>query len=516
MTAAGAPPRPPGLPSARRAAGPSRLPRGRSATALDPEAAVRASQDLRFRRSITLLALTLVLPGSAQLVRGRRRVGQVVLALAGIAVLTVGAVLLVGGPGAVVGVAVRPGMLTVVRIGTLLVAGGWALLLVDAWRLGEPPRMRRGQRLAMTATALGMVVVVATPLALLSHYARLQDDLVSALFPSGEAAAASDGRLNVLLLGGDAAEGRPGLRTDSMNLVSVDVATGRAVIVGMPRNIEDARFPAGTPLARAFPAGFHGEGAKSDWLLNAVYSYATEHPELVPGAADPGAEGVKEAVAGTLGLHVHYYVLVNLGGFKQVVDALGGIALTVEEDVPYGRSGGVIAAGAQKLNGREALWYARSRTGSSDYVRMHRQRCVLGALLHEANPSNVLRRFGALADSAKGVITTDVPQAALPQLVDLAVKARGLGVESLQMSPPLVYPGSPDLAVMHQAVLDVFAGRKVANPPAPVATTKRTAAAGAPAAAGDGIAVATATPAPVGDVRAAGGASSVEAACSYR
>ena len=243
----------------------------------------------------------------------------------------------------------------------------------------------------------------------------------------------------------------------------------------------------------------------SDYLLNAVYGYGTTHPGLVPGARDPGAEAIKEAVAGSLGVRVHYYMLVNLAGFKKVIDALGGITLRVEERIPYGLQGKVLQPGLRRLQGSEALWYARSRTGSSDYVRMHRQRCVLGALLHEVRPTNVLRRFGALADSAQGVLSTDMPQAALPELVALGIKARDLPVRSLQLSPPLVMPSKPDFTAIGRAV-----DTALARPAARSSSSAVAAPAPSPAATG-----AVPSGSALGDVRGVGGASDISSTCSY-
>jgi hypothetical protein len=79
---------------------------------------------------------------------------------------------------------------------------------------------------------------------------------------------------------------------------------------------------------------------------------------------------------------------------------------------------------------------------------MSRQRCVLGAILHEADPSTVLRNFTALAQASTSVITTDIPQAELPELVDLAWRAKDLPVTSLQLVPPLIEPADPDLGVI--------------------------------------------------------------------
>ncbi|MFD2350645.1 hypothetical protein ACFSTC_16920 [Nonomuraea ferruginea] len=62
--------------------------------------------------------------------------------------------------------------------------------------------------------------------------------------------------MNILLLGGDADDHRPGVRTDSMHLASVDVKTGNTVLFSLPRNLENVRFKPGTPMAERFPDGF--------------------------------------------------------------------------------------------------------------------------------------------------------------------------------------------------------------------------------------------------------------------
>jgi hypothetical protein len=79
---------------------------------------------------------------------------------------------------------------------------------------------------------------------------------------------------------------------------------------------------------------------------------------------------------------------------------------------------------------------------------------VLGAILHEADPSTVLRNFTALAEASTSVITTDIPQAELPELIDMAWRAKDLPVTSLQLVPPLIEPADPDLGVIAEQ-LDV-------------------------------------------------------------
>ena len=107
---------------------------------------------------------------------------------------------------------------------------------------------------------------------------------------------------------------------------------------------------------------------------------------------------MKQAVAGTLGVPVDYYVLVNLEGFKEIVDAMGGVTVNVNEPIAID---GDTDAGIppvdylepgpdQRLDGFQALWFARGRWGSDDYQRMLRQRCMVDAIIAEANPLNLL------------------------------------------------------------------------------------------------------------------------------
>ncbi len=420
----------------------------------------------RFRRALRLVGLTVVAPGSAQVIAGNRRLGQAVLA-AWIGLIVGSAVVLWLVPlDELAGLAVRPWVLRALKLFLVGALIGWIALLLDAWRLSYPPALTRRHRLVLTGTTLLLSLVVAAPPVMAARYASAAHEAVTALFPSGEAAAASDGRLNVLLLGADAGKGRVGVRPDSITVVSVDVRTGAPLLVSVPRNLQNARFTEGSAAAARFPDGFSGEGELSEWLLNATWTYGEANPDLFRGSDEPGVTAVKQAVEGTLGLPIQYVVVVDLSGFRDLVDALGGVTIRVTEPLPIGESGQVLAPGLRKLDGYQALWYARSRSGSSDYARMSRQRCVLGAILREADPATVLSNFTELAAASTSIITTDIPQAELPELVDLAWRAKDRPVTSLQLVPPLITPADPDLEVISdeleramEASVDAAAGR---------------------------------------------------------
>jgi LCP family protein required for cell wall assembly len=173
-----------------------------------------------------------------------------------------------------------------------------------------------------------------------------------------------------------------------MTVASVD-ADGRTVLIGLPRNMERVRSPSSSPL-HGVPKGFYCKDRSC--MLNAVYTYATNHRNLYPGVKNPGAQATKEAIEGATGLEINYWVVVDLKGFEALVDAVGGITMDVYRRVPIGgghaKLYGYVEAGRNRhLDGREALWFARSRSDSSDYDRMVRQKCVMNAMLNQLDRS---------------------------------------------------------------------------------------------------------------------------------
>jgi polyisoprenyl-teichoic acid--peptidoglycan teichoic acid transferase len=245
---------------------------------------------------------------------------------------------------------------------------------------------------------------------------------------------ASKPRLNLLILGGDAAENRTGVRTDSIMVASVDTHTGRTLLISLPRNLNKAPFRDGTPMDEAFPDGFQCQ-PEINCYLNSVFQYGEQHPGMVGHETrHPGADLLAQTVGEMLGMKIDYYVLAQIFGFRDIVDALGGVTIRVTERIPVGgrEEGGVIRTppsryiepGLQHLDGTDAMWYARSRFGSTDYERMIRQRCMLGAIARQVNPARVLLSFNELASAAKELVSTDLPAELMPALVKLAVNGK--------------------------------------------------------------------------------------------
>ena len=398
--------------------------------------------------------LSMLLPGLGQLVSGARRRGLLLLALASLALigLLAAAVWLPG----VVGIDRR--LVAGVLAADLAVLALRLFAVLDAGRAGRA----RGARIAVVALAAATVV----PHLAVAYVAVRGYDVLETVFAdeepgdvlptrglflaeapqlpvrvgpdswelglaeqlgAGEArplarsrvvaeeVAAAQPWTTILLLGTDEGPGNSGARTDTIILVAAQHGTGRAAAFGIPRNL--AQVPVGGRLKR-FPEP-----------LNGLLGFARTRPDLFPGGADAGTTALKQTVSRLLGVRVDYYALVNLRGFADLVDALGGVRILVKERLvdsvtrpawgePKPRID-VVPGRTYHFYGREALAYVRSRKASSDYTRMARQRCFLSALAEQLDPVSVLRSFGSLAKTVEASVSTDVPLDRFPALVRL-------------------------------------------------------------------------------------------------
>ncbi len=414
---------------------------------------------VRFRRAVVLLVMTLVLPGSAQLVAGNKRVGRLALRiLAGLLAVTVLVLLLsLAWHPVAYFLATNTVMLGVLRLGLCAVAVGWALLFFDAWRIGQPLELRQKQRLAVVGLNGLLCFSVAGSLLFASHVVAVQRDLISSMFGAGKVTEATHGRYNVLLLGGDSGADRWGLRPDSISVASIDAETGRAILFGLPRNMTNFTFPAGSVMAEQYPDGYDCETCE----LNSLTTFAADNKALFAGAANPGVEATSQAVEGITGLKINYYAMVNLEGFRALVQAVGGLKLNVRDRIPIGGVGGPVTGyiepGVRRLNGFETLWFARSRESADDYSRMARQKCVMNAMLQQLSPSTVIGKFEKIAAASTELITTDLPASELGTFAELAMKTRSTPVSSVSFVPPVINTGAPDLAKIHAMVTTAIA-----------------------------------------------------------
>ncbi|WP_326823956.1 LCP family protein [Streptosporangium sp. NBC_01756] len=465
-------------------------------------------------------ALSVVAPGAAHLRAGRRRTGLTLLSVHAATLLALLCGALTADLGDLAGRLVASSWLTVVTAVSVALGLAWSALVVHSFVVLNPAALSRAGQ-AVTGTLAGVLAVaVLLPFGLAGQYAAISQSALEKVFsapaPTAPSAAPSGGadpwagrdRVNILLLGGDADTHRVGVRTDSVNVASVDVETGDTVLLSLPRNLENVRFVPGSPMARRFPDGFrlpaNPDGSRED-LLFAVWEYADSHPEVFGGRKDQGTRTLMETVGHILGLKIDWYALVNMWGFARLIDAIGGVRLTVPQDVVFGKyDEGVVKAGTRRLRGADAMWFARSRTDSDDFSRMGRQRCVLGALLAQTDPATVLARFNQVALATRELLRTDIPRPMLEHLVPLALKVKNARVTSVQFVPPLINTGYPDWrkirSVTARAIRSSGAPRRhlgaTATPAATPATTPTLTPAPTPATTPAATPAATSAPRP--------------------
>ncbi|WP_125932870.1 LCP family protein [Janibacter indicus] len=431
------------------------------------------------RRFYTLTAASTVIPGLG-LIHTRRRTGIAMVAGFFLTILAVcGWGLAKGVTSSVIGVGVSRQalmiLIPVVAVGALI----WIWGIVTTARDNMPPGMSGRPRIAMVVFASLAALLIFAPAAQSVRYAVIQRSLIGTVFdqlrPAGAAAPgdgddpwAGTGRVNVMLVGSDAGEDRDGIRPDSIMVASVDTKTGETVLFGIPRNLQNIPFSKDNPLSKQYPEGFN---CGDQCLMEYVWTLGRDNAELFPGDDNPGLTVTKDAASQILGLDIDYTTVIDLQGFTQLVDAMGGVTIDVKERVCIGCKieGGVVVGttgyiepGVQKLDGYRALWYSRSRAESTDgdFSRMRRQRCMVGALLNQVNPTSMLVRYPKLAKTLEDNVKVDIPQQDLKAWSELVLRIQDKGkIQSLPLTNKNIDVNKPDYAKIHAMVDEAI------NPP---------------------------------------------------
>lgn len=438
------------------------------------------------RRAWWLVVLNVLVPGSAQVLAGNRRLGRFGLG----ATLTLWVLVVLG---VVAAVLWRPFVLTLATNWFVLVvaqalliayAALWIVLTLDTLRLVRLVKVRPLARIGVALLAVVLMVLTTGGALYAAQLVNVTRDTLGAIFgQSGPSVPPTDGYYNILLLGADPDKGRDSMRPDSISVVSVNAETGAVTITGLPRDTQGVPFAEG-PMQELFPDGYGGRSCQTaHCALNEIFTEvgvlrdgAALYPDAKANGSTPGIEATKDAAEGYLGITIPYYVLIDMHGFAALIDALGGVEITVTERLPIGALSkgsdgelkgvkGWIEPGEQLMDGDTAQWYARSRYTTSDWDRMKRQRQLQEAILRQFTPANVLTRFQEVAAAGTHVVQTDIPQSMIGYFAELALKSKEEPITTIELTPEDgVDPADPDFAYVRELVHTAL------HPPTPTPT----------------------------------------------
>jgi anionic cell wall polymer biosynthesis LytR-Cps2A-Psr (LCP) family protein len=172
------------------------------------------------------------------------------------------------------------------------------------------------------------------------------------------------------------------------------------------------------------------------------------------------------------GLSIDYVVLIDMAAFVDLVGAIGGVDVYVQEplqaEVSPPREGDPWATidvdvGWHHLDGFEALAYVRARHGSSDYVRMQRQRCMLRAVAAKSTPVTLLRGFSGIVNALDGSLVTDLPVSFARDMLEMTARLDFDDVVTIGFNPGYYAPTTdilghpvPDIDRIRQKIASVI------------------------------------------------------------
>jgi LCP family protein required for cell wall assembly len=219
--------------------------------------------------------------------------------------------------------------------------------------------------------------------------------------------------VNIVLMGSDLLSDDNGWRTDSLIIASVDPGVPSVSLLSIPRDLYV--YIPGWKMSRINTADVHGE--------------RVGYPGGGPGL-------VKATIEYNLGIRIHYFARIDFEGFVKLIDTLGGVDVVVDcelhdtfpdPEAPEGQTDIDLEPGVHHLDGKFALWYARSRWNTNDYDRGRRQQRVLRGMWAQIKQLGVLSRLPELWDELTQTVHTDL---ALEDVLWLAAVASRIDTDT--------------------------------------------------------------------------------------
>lgn len=199
-----------------------------------------------------------------------------------------------------------------------------------------------------------------------------------------------------------------GYNTNTLILLHVPADGSRAVALSIPRD-DYVDLPEGLGQHKIKEA--YGR-AKANAEAAAQSTGTTDRGALEQLGREAGRHAAIDAVQQLLGVSVDHFAEINLAGFYDLANALGGVTVCLREPVHDWYSGADFPAGAQTLDGAQSLAFVRQRHGlaGGDLDRTHRQQAFLASAVYKLRHAGVfddLGKIGALLDVARKDVVVD-------------------------------------------------------------------------------------------------------------
>ncbi|MDF3144427.1 MULTISPECIES: LCP family protein [unclassified Streptomyces] len=257
--------------------------------------------------------------------------------------------------------------------------------------------------------------------------------------PSASASPLPTGSLNILVLGSDSRSGEEnqelgggsstGARSDTAMVVHIDGGRTKATVVSIPRDTLVTR--PSCPLS----SGGSTEVAYQT-MFNSAYAIG-------------GPVCAVKTVESITGVRMDHFIEIDFSGFAKLVDALGGVTVTTDEDIDDQDSHLTLEAGTHHLDGKTALALARTRHGlgdGSDLGRIGLQQKLVKALLEQISSTDLLTdptKLYKVAGAVTGSLTTDTGLDSLSELMSLGESLKGLSAGEVKtVTMPVVTAAS--------------------------------------------------------------------------
>ena len=333
---------------------------------------------------------------------------------------------------------------------------------------------RRPRRFLVFLFSFLIVVIVALAVYVGDLWRDTNAALEDIALPAGSAKPiASEDRaqvkpLSMLLLGTDYRKETGSMNTDVVMVIAMNPNSNTATVVSIPRDTNPEMKDYKKQKINAFYAGFHRkapEGEDAD-------AYARSK--------------MREMMSEFFDIPVDYAAVVNFQGFSDVIDALGGVKVYVDQDMKYkDNADGTnidLEKGEQTLNGKEALDFVRYRksnqgtAASSDFDRNDRQSRVLAAIIDKMKSVGGVTKLGNVIGAVGDNMRTDIPK---DQIINMLKAYYDINKEQVRFIPlegvwdsPYVYLNDEKLEEAKQALAEELTteGRKVQAAASPSAS----------------------------------------------